>query len=186
MWNLRCVDKSGTQSLSENWEILGDFSWPRYIKHEHMNRVQKISPFSKHFKLILVVYSHFFKWWGVLIYWKYDMNLTLLGEWHCNTISKYNTGFSIVRRQRRDFPGGTVDKNPPATAGDLGMISGSGRFRLSAKLQSLQSRVWELQLLSPHTATTEALVPTACALQEKSPQWEAHAPQQKVGPTCCN
>ena len=69
------------------------------------------------------------------------MSLALLGEWHCNTISKYNTGFRIVRKQRKDFPGGTVDKNPPATAGDMGMISGSERFRLSAKLRSLQSGV---------------------------------------------
>ena len=98
------------------------------------------------------------------------MSLALLGEWHCNTISKYNTAFRIVRKQRRDFPGGTVDNNPPATSEDMGMISGSGRFRLCAKLRSLQSRVQELQLLSPHTPATEALVPTACALQEKFQQ----------------
>ena len=58
------------------------------------------------------------------------MNLTLLGEWHCNTISKYNTGFSIVRRQRRDFPGGTVDKNPPANAGNSCLIPGPGRYHM--------------------------------------------------------
>ena len=27
-----------------------------------------------------------------------------------------------------DFPGGTVDKNPPANAGDLGSIPGPRRF----------------------------------------------------------
>ena len=27
-----------------------------------------------------------------------------------------------------DFPGGTVDKNPPANAGDTGSIPGLGRF----------------------------------------------------------
>ena len=29
-----------------------------------------------------------------------------------------------------DFPGGTVDKNPPANAGDTGSISGPGRFHM--------------------------------------------------------
>ena len=37
---------------------------------------------------------------------------------------------------------------------------------------------------SPCAATTEAHVPRACALQqEKPPQWEAHAPQQRVAST---
>ena len=29
-----------------------------------------------------------------------------------------------------DFPGGTVDKNPPANAGDTGSIPGLGRFHM--------------------------------------------------------
>ena len=29
-----------------------------------------------------------------------------------------------------DFPGGTVDKNPPANAGDLGSIPGLGRSHM--------------------------------------------------------
>lgn len=60
------------------------------------------------------------------------MSLALLGEWRCNTISKYDTGFRIVRKQRRDFPGGSVDTNTPATAGDVDMVSGSGSFHLCA------------------------------------------------------
>jgi len=28
----------------------------------------------------------------------------------------------------RDFPGGTVDKNPPANAGNMGLIPGLERF----------------------------------------------------------
>ena len=40
---------------------------------------------------------------------------------------------------------------------------------------------------SPCATTTEARVPRACALQqEKPPQWEACAPQQRVAPTHCN
>ena len=41
----------------------------------------------------------------------------------------------------------------------------------------------EPQLLSPHTTTTEARAPRARApQQEKSPQWEARAPQRRVAP----
>ena len=28
------------------------------------------------------------------------------------------------------FPGGTEDKNPPANAGDMGLIPGPGRFHM--------------------------------------------------------
>ena len=30
----------------------------------------------------------------------------------------------------QDFPGGTVNKNPPASAGDTGLIPGPGRFHV--------------------------------------------------------
>ena len=29
-----------------------------------------------------------------------------------------------------DFPGGAVDKNPPADAGDMGLIPGPGRVHM--------------------------------------------------------
>ena len=35
----------------------------------------------------------------------------------------------------RNFPGGSVVKNPPANAGDTGLIPGSGRFPRSRKWQ---------------------------------------------------
>ena len=39
------------------------------------------------------------------------------------------TGAQYGERWRvRDFPGGTVDKNPPGSAGDAGLIPGLGRF----------------------------------------------------------
>ena len=64
-----------------------------------------------------------------------------------------------------DFPGGTVDENPPADAGDTGSIPGPGRFH----------KPHAPQLLSPCATTTED-----CAPQEEKPlQWEAHAPQQR-------
>ena len=37
---------------------------------------------------------------------------------------------TIKKKIYRDFPGGTVDKNPPASAGDTGSIPGLGRFHL--------------------------------------------------------
>ena len=51
------------------------------------------------------------------------------------------------------------------------------------QLLSLHSRAHEPQLLSPHVTTTEVHTPRAHALQqEKPPQWEARAPQQRESP----
>ena len=81
-----------------------------------------------------------------------------------------------------DFPGGTVDKNLPSNAGDMGSIPGPERFHM------LQNNwPWELQVLSLHAATTEAQAPRAHALQqEKTQQWEAPVLQPSVAPTCHN
>ena len=56
----------------------------------------------------------------------------------------------------RDFPSGAVDKNPPASAGGTGSISGQGRFHMlqgrqacAPQLLSPCSRAHELKLLSP-------------------------------------
>ena len=90
----------------------------------------------------------------------------------------------------RDFPGGTVVKNPPASAGHTGSIPGLGRSHMpwsnwarAPQLLSLRSRAHVPQLLNTHAATTEAHAPRARApQQEKPPQWEAHALQQRVAP----
>ena len=86
-----------------------------------------------------------------------------------------------------DFPGGAVVKNLPADAGDTGSSPGPGRSHMpqsnwarAPQLLSLRSRACEPQLLSPHATTTEAHAPQ----QEKPTQWEAHAPQPRVAPTC--
>ena len=55
-----------------------------------------------------------------------------------------------------DFPGGTVDKNLPANAGDTGLIPGPGRFHMP-------------QQLSLCTTTPEARLPRACAQQQEKP-----------------
>ena len=54
---------------------------------------------------------------------------------------KQNRGESYLK----DFPGGTVAKNPPANAGDTGLIPGPGR---SHKPHSNYARAPELP--SPH------------------------------------
>ena len=70
-----------------------------------------------------------------------------------------------------DFPGGTVAKNLPANAGDMGSIPGLG----------------SPQLLSPCTTSIEARAPTTHAPQQKQPlQWEAHTLQWRVAPACHN
>ena len=64
------------------------------------------------------------------------------------------------------FPGGSVLKNLPANAGDLGLIHDPG---IPYMLQGNQAHV--LQLRKPTH-------PTAHAPQQKKPlQWEAHALQ---------
>ena len=37
---------------------------------------------------------------------------------------------SHKKYQEQDFPGGTVDKNPPSSAGDMASIPDPGRFQM--------------------------------------------------------
>ena len=67
-------------------------------------------------------------------------------------------------------------KNPPANAGDMGSISGSGRSHMlrsnetrAPQLLNLHSRACEPQLLSQHATTIEAHVPRARAPQQEKP-----------------
>ena len=59
----------------------------------------------------------------------------------------------------QDFPSGAVDKNPPASAGDMGSNSGPGRF-----LMLWGKEACAPQLLSPWTKTSEpaSLEPVLC------------------------
>jgi len=66
-------------------------------------------------------------------------------------------------RVLKDFPGGTVDKKPPANAGNTGLIPGLGRFHRPwatkvrvPQLLSLHSRAHEPQQVSPRAATADA------------------------------
>ena len=108
-----------------------------------------------------------------------------------------NSDFSILFSLWKDFlilksviwtsPHGTVDKNPPANAGDMGSIPGLRRFTChrainacEPQIPSLTSRARKPQLLKP-------VHPRACALQQgKFPQWEAHTSQWRVAPVLHN
>ena len=61
-----------------------------------------------------------------------------------------------IDKNSRGFPSGSVVKNLPANAGDLGLIPDPGRSHIPRsnqacvpQLVSLCSKAWELQLLSP-------------------------------------
>ena len=69
-----------------------------------------------------------------------------------NELKKYTEW----KKLDRDFPGDTVVKNPPANAGDTGLIPGSGRSHMPQsneapvpQLLSLRSTAREPQLLKP-------------------------------------
>ena len=57
-----------------------------------------------------------------------------------------------------------MDKNPPANAGDTGLIPGPGGFLLP-----WNNYTWAPPLLSLRPATTEACMPTACAPEQEKP-----------------
>ena len=42
----------------------------------------------------------------------------------------------------RGFPGGSVDKNPPANPGDTGLIPGSGRSHMPWITKSMRHHYW--------------------------------------------
>ena len=93
----------------------------------------------------------------------------------------------ITNKHRSEFPGGTVDKNLPVNAGDMGSIPGPGRFHMPgsnwarvSQLLSPSSRAGELQVL-------KLVHPKAIAPQwETPPQWEACMLQWRAAPACRN
>ena len=52
--------------------------------------------------------------------------------------------FIAALMRELDFPGGTVVKNPPASEGDVGLISGLGRFPAEGNGNPLQYSCWEI------------------------------------------
>ena len=64
------------------------------------------------------------------------------------------------------FPSGSVEKNPPANAGDTSLIPSPGTKPMHCK-PSLCCKAQELQWLNPGAAATEAGRPRACAQQQE-------------------
>ena len=93
---------------------------------------------------------------------KYDFYL-ILGE---QLLWKQNASYIItLKYYLLDFPGDTVDENPPANAGDMGSIPGLGRSHMpqSTKPMCHSWGTWE-------PTATEACAPTACVPQGEPPQ----------------
>ena len=67
-----------------------------------------------------------------------------------------------ISNDGRGFPGGSVVKNPPANAGNMGLISGLGRSHMPAEQLSPCAATTE-----PECTTTEVPVPwTSCSTRE--------------------
>ena len=144
------------------------------------------------FSLLLLVFSYMYVIHFIVVPQSLD-NLSFFCSlcWFCFSILKVYIEISSNSDSfLRDFPGGTVVKNPPASAGDMGLSPGLGRSHMpwsnkahEPQLLSLHSIARKPQWLSPLAATTEAHTPRAHApQQEKPPQWEARAPQRRVAP----
>ena len=107
-------------------------------------------------------------------------------------IQIYFSNMVTFKNSMRDFLGGAVVKNLPASAGDMGSIPcpGGSHMRRSnyvcvPQLLSLRSRAREPQLLSPCATTTRARVPqllSPCAATTESCVPRARAPQQEKPP----
>ena len=83
-----------------------------------------------------------------------------------------------LQSRKEDFPGDPVVKNLPASAGDMGSIPDLGRSHMlqgnkaCAQLQSMCSRAWEPQLLSPC-----ALEPMLCSKRSHHKEKPEHRNQ---------
>ena len=77
-----------------------------------------------------------------------------------------------------DLSSGTVDWNPPANAGDMGSIPGSGSFHMP-----WSNCACIPQLLGLSAGTTKACAPRAQAPKQEKPLHQGVlASQQRVGP----
>ena len=98
-----------------------------------------------------------------------------------------------VRLILPDFPGGTVEKNPPANAGDMGSIPGWGRFPMPQGSQAPAPQLPEPHALrstshnyrcdyrapcaqSPRSAAGEATTMRSCCTTRAVP---THCPKRK-------
>ena len=96
----------------------------------------------------------------------------------------------------QDFPGGTVDKNPPANAGDTGQSLVQEDSACCRATKPVRHNYWhacsgacEPLLMSRWATTTEGRMPEACAPQQEKPLQhnEEQPPLCNYGkPACSN
>ena len=90
------------------------------------------------------------------------------------------------KRSVRDLPGGTVVKNLPANAETRVWAPIREDPTCRGATKPVSHNYWACAL-EPASHNYWAHAPKACApQQEKPPQWEARAPQQRVAPAHCN
>ena len=81
-----------------------------------------------------------------------------------------------------DFPGGPVVKNPPANAGDTGLIPGPGRFRTHQATMP-RATTTEPALWNPRAQLLKPAHPTAHSPQQETPpHGKGHGPQRREQP----
>ena len=59
-----------------------------------------------------------------------NLNLKTWKPWWIMVTIIFVNGTHTQRKDERDFPGGTMVKNPPANAGDTGLRPGPGRSQM--------------------------------------------------------
>ena len=69
------------------------------------------------------------------------------------------TSHTTYQEYMWDFPGGSVVKNPPASAGDIGSIPALGRSHMPWKQLSPYTTITEIPLKGPRASAAEACEP---------------------------
>lgn len=71
----------------------------------------------------------------------------------------------LKKKNKEDFPGGTVDDSLPEDAGDVGVTPGLGRFHLPKSSWAQEAQGWSPSAPEPRGNGEERL---ACSQQEPS------------------
>ena len=138
--------------------------------------MEKARKFQKNIYLYFIDYAKAFVW--------ITTNCgTFLKRWaYQNTLLVSSETCMQLKKQQLGFLDGPVVKNQAANTGDSGSTPALWRSHMlqshwacAPQPLSLSPRAWKLQL-------PKLKRPKACALQEKPPQWEAHALQVEGGP----
>ena len=104
-----------------------------------------------------------------------SLNLGSRRDTYISRTERHWGNFSQLKHTEEDFPGATVDKNLPASAGDKDSVPGPGRFHM------LQSNKAHGPQQSPWAAATEAPVPSPGSAREATTMGSLHT-TMKSGP----